>query len=87
MCYVYIIYSITVDKFYIGYTENLEQRIANHQVGLGNWTKNKGPWVLKYYETFDTVREGLQREIQLKKARNRKYFNWLVEHGPGYPVG
>jgi len=44
MFYVYVIYSEKVGKKYIGYTEDLELRLQQHNNGsLGVYTKNKCP--------------------------------------------
>ena len=44
MYYVYIIQS-TVDsrKIYVGYTENLEKRLLNHNAGTTAYTKSHRP--------------------------------------------
>ena len=34
MYYVYIIYSVKCDRYYIGYAENVEQRLARHNRGV-----------------------------------------------------
>ncbi len=83
MNYVYIIQSTTSGKFYIGYTKNLQQRISQHQEDRGGWTKGKGPWVLKYYETFELNSEARKREIQLKKKKRPAFYEYLIMNGPG----
>ena len=52
--FVYIIYSNLLDKYYIGYTSDLNQRILRHNDGWSRSTKAGIPWVLVYYEEFDT---------------------------------
>ena len=85
--YVYIIYSDRIDKFYIGYTKNLEQRILTHQVDEGKWTAGKGPWRLVYFEEFKDDTTARKRELALKNAKNRRYLNWVICNGPGSSVG
>jgi len=83
MSYVYIIQSTTSGKFYTGYTKNLKQRIMQHQQDQGGWTKGKGPWILKYYETFEKDSDARKREIELKKKKRVTYFQWLFVNGTG----
>ncbi|MGG7035029.1 MAG: GIY-YIG nuclease family protein [Flavobacterium sp.] len=48
MHYLYIIYSKTADKFYIGETQNLEERLQKHNEHLYNnsFTKIASDWKL-----------------------------------------
>ncbi len=72
--FVYIIYSKKIDKLYIGTTSNLEHRLKQHNSNQSNYTKNKGEWVLLYYETFQSKTEALKREKQIKAWKSRKYI-------------
>ena len=33
-------------KFYIGLSDDVEQRIEHHNIGISKWTRDKGPWKL-----------------------------------------
>jgi len=46
MYYCYILFSKSINKHYIGVTENVYQRLNDHNTGISKWTKNKGPWAL-----------------------------------------
>ncbi|OAV44433.1 GIY-YIG nuclease family protein [Lewinella sp. 4G2] len=83
MSWVYIIQSETDGKYYVGYTKDLATRVKTHNEGGSNWTKAKGPWVLRYSEEFEDHTEARKREIRLKKAKSHKYLSWLIENGPG----
>ncbi|MEM7575670.1 MAG: GIY-YIG nuclease family protein [Bacteroidota bacterium] len=86
MSYVYLLYSQTADKYYLGYTKDLSRRVLEHQTNQGRWTRGKGPWELVYYEEFSIDCEARKRELQLKKSKNRKYLMWLITNGPGTSV-
>ena len=47
MFYVYIIYSIEFDKYYIGQTQNFQERILRHNSGYEKATSPYLPWVAK----------------------------------------
>ena len=42
--FAYVLWSDSRRCFYIGVTENVEQRLADHNTGISKWTKGKGPW-------------------------------------------
>ncbi|MFA5806441.1 MAG: GIY-YIG nuclease family protein, partial [Melioribacteraceae bacterium] len=48
--YVYVLKSIKDDKFYTGYTNNLQRRIEEHNSGKVASTKNRVPFVIVYWE-------------------------------------
>jgi putative endonuclease len=66
MFFVYLIYSKSFGKFYVGFTSNLEGRLAQHNAGENRSTKYQGPWELVYYEAFRSKRDALIREKKLK---------------------
>lgn len=65
--YVYIIYSLSSDKYYKGYSLSPEKRLEQHNNGESRYTKNFTPWKLVYLESFVTKTEALKREKSLKK--------------------
>jgi putative endonuclease len=86
--YVYILYSEKVDRYYVGFTSNLEERLLEHNSASGNrWTQNKGPWKLLYFEEFEEETDARKREIVIKKKKRRSYLEWLLENGSGSSVG
>ena len=66
MHYVYLLYSETSDRFYIGSTGNLEQRIHAHNGGNNISTKHGAPWRLVYFEAYEERSDALAREQRLK---------------------
>ncbi len=57
MYYVYVL-KIKRDKWYIGYTNNLERRVKQH--------KEKYKCKLKYYESYTSSKQARDRERRLK---------------------
>jgi putative endonuclease len=78
MFYVYILYSKTLDRFYVGQTENLDNRIFRHTNSGSKSTKAADDWELKYKEECNTRSEAVQREAEIKKKKSRKYIEWLI---------
>ncbi|MEJ2536218.1 MAG: GIY-YIG nuclease family protein [Calditrichia bacterium] len=78
MWYTYIIYSEKLDRFYIGYTDNLSWRLERHNQGWGRFTKSGIPWELVYFEKYQTKQEALKREREIKSKKSRKYIENLI---------
>ncbi len=54
-------------SYYTGHTDNLEQRIAQHQAGtIEGYTYDRRPVTLVYTQEFSTREEALTAERQLK---------------------
>ncbi len=70
---VYILYSKKYDKIYIGCTSNLEARFKSHnELGTKGWTIKFRPWVIVLTEEFNSKREALDRERQLKGGKGSR---------------
>jgi len=68
---VYILYSISVDRYYVGQTSNLEDRLKRHNQGRSKYTKSGIPWKLMYKESFETRSEAMAREKKIKSSESR----------------
>ncbi|MCK4357140.1 MAG: GIY-YIG nuclease family protein [Candidatus Cloacimonetes bacterium] len=79
MFYTYILYSDRKDKYYIGHTHNLVLRLERHNSGRSRFTKAGIPWIIVYYEEYETKSEAMRREYELKKQKNRKYIINLID--------
>ena len=76
--FVYIIYSEKLDKYYIGYTEDIPVRLAQHNSGISTFTAKAADWILKCSEQQPTREAAMQREKQIKQKKSRKYIEWLI---------
>lgn len=56
-------------SLYVGCTNNLEKRLHahNHLKSGAHYTKIRRPVVLKYKESFETLKEARAREAELKR--------------------
>ena len=74
---VYIIYSQKPDKYYIGYTEDIDVRLHQHNEGMSTFTSASKDWELKHYEIFIDRQSAHKRELEIKRKKSRKYIEWL----------
>ena len=76
---VYILYSKKFNKIYIGCTSNIEARFkSQNKLGTKGWTIKFRPWEIAYTEEFDSKREALDREKQLKGAKSREWIRKVI---------
>ena len=74
----YILYSSTLDKYYIGSTTDMTRRLADHNRGKEKFTKTGCPWELMYKEEFVELKHARERERNIKKQKSRKYIESLL---------
>lgn len=77
--YVYILYSVDNDKFYIGHTNDVKRRLDEHNDPEStSWTASYQPWKLVHCEEYETRSDAMEKEAYLKslknKARIQKYI-------------
>ncbi|MBN2096083.1 GIY-YIG nuclease family protein [Candidatus Peregrinibacteria bacterium] len=76
--YVYILTNYTKTTLYIGVTNNVEYRVAEHKTGEGScFTGKYNLKFLVYYEEYDSILDAIYREKQLKKW-NREWKEELI---------
>ncbi|MDP3988157.1 MAG: GIY-YIG nuclease family protein [Candidatus Levybacteria bacterium] len=79
MYFTYILQSEKDGRYYIGSTNNLENRLERHNKGYSRYTKNKGPFKIIYQEGYNTLSEAKKREYYLKSLKSRKAIEKLIE--------
>jgi len=72
--YVYVLYSKVFDKFYIGFSDNLRERIAKHKKGKTFAGSRLKDFKLVYYEACLSKKDAENRERQLKTGFGRDYL-------------
>jgi predicted GIY-YIG superfamily endonuclease len=74
--YVYILQSTAVaDRFYTGFTENLETRFRDHNSGKDPHTAKYKPWALITYLSFKDKAKALSFEKYLKSHSGKAFAN------------
>ena len=76
--FVYIIYSASLDQYYIGHSEDVEDRLFRHNNSGSKSTKKAHDWKLVYTKISQTKTEATNREFAIKKKKSRKYIEWLI---------
>ena len=87
--YVYLIITKFKNKIisYVGYTNNLKNRIILHNNGKGaKFTKGK-KWHLAYYKKYNSKNKAMREEYKLKKNykfRSKIKCNYLKKKNSYY---
>ena len=71
--YTYMMASSNNSALYIGVTDDLERRVAEHKSGSGSvFTSKYHCHKLVYYESFSDIEQAIAREKQLKGWKREK---------------
>ncbi len=74
MFFVYALQSQMDGRLYVGFTQNLERRLKEHNSGKTRSTKGFRPWKLVYSECLPTRIEARQREKYLKGGSGKEFL-------------
>ncbi|MDA1325161.1 MAG: GIY-YIG nuclease family protein [Proteobacteria bacterium] len=79
-CYVYVLGSDGSGgpRTYVGWTTDLDRRLAQHNAGTGARSTRGRQWALLYAERYATREEAMSREWYLK--RDRRFRARLTPH-------
>ncbi|WP_127140266.1 GIY-YIG nuclease family protein [Flagellimonas marinaquae] len=76
--FVYIVYSKALDRYYVGHSQDLDDRMNRHNSGRSKYTKIARDWEVKNTERFSARSEAIGRERDIKRKKSRKYIENLV---------
>jgi putative endonuclease len=76
--YVYILYSVFNDRYYIGQTNDVDARIIRHNNGYVKSTKPYRPWEIVHVEQYVDRASSMARENQLKSWKSKAKIIELV---------
>ena len=71
MFFVYILEAVKSKRYYIGQTNDLEERLKKHNQGRILSTKHYIPWQLKWWKEYKTRSEAVKIERKLKSIKKR----------------
>ena len=83
MFHTYVLRSQRTGRYYIGSTDNLEQRLIYHNTNKTRYTRGKGPWYLAWSELHSSRSEVVKREREIKGWKSRPYMERMLNIEPG----
>lgn len=82
--YTYVLRSKKDDELYVGSTDNLKRRKAEHDRGDVESTKNRRPLILIYYEATLLKKRAEDRERYFKTSWGKRFLKTAIS--PATPV-
>ncbi len=83
--FIYILTNKNKTTLYIGVTNNLQRRLAEHKEGIGSkFTKKYHVHYLVYYEEFNDIAKAIDREKQLKRWSRAKKERLIESVNPDW---
>ncbi|MCC6724661.1 MAG: GIY-YIG nuclease family protein [Saprospiraceae bacterium] len=79
---VYVLKSEMDGRLYVGFTENLDRRIKEHESGTTKSTKGFRPWKLVHQETVLGLQQARDREKYLKSGVGKEWLKAIVKMVP-----
>jgi predicted GIY-YIG superfamily endonuclease len=77
-CWIYILHSEVVDRFYVGQSNDPERRLEFHNTIEKGFTSRYRPWRLVFKKEYATRHEARTAEILIKGWKSRRKIAKLV---------
>ena len=83
MFYIYILYSVKFDKFYVGQTDDVDRRLIEHnELSDHSYTSKYRPWqIAASFKTGDSRTLARKIESHIKKQKSKGYIEEIIERG------
>lgn len=78
--YVYILYSLKLDAFYKGQTNDVFQRLERHNAGMEDFTSSGIPWKIVWYCEKPNRKEAIDLERKLKNLSRRRTKEFILKY-------
>ncbi len=78
--FLYILYSESIDQFYVGISRNPEQRLHYHNNGNKGWTRRGRPWEISLQKGFNSKTEAQKWENWIKSQKDRSIIEKIIEN-------
>jgi putative endonuclease len=82
MYFTYILFSESLDRYYIGATEDPQERIKKHNSKNKGFTNRAKDWEFVYLNSFESKKEAFEHEKQIKSWKSRAKIKKLIEDNP-----
>jgi putative endonuclease len=81
--YVYILYSVSIDSFYKGQTQDLQDRLKRHNNKQEISTSAGAPWILIWQAEKPSKGEAMKLESKLKNLSRERLINLIAQYTEG----
>lgn len=86
MHFVYILYSKTLNKYYVGETKDISTRLELYNTGFfkGAFTSQANDWSLEHEIKCKDITQARAIETHIKKMKSRKFIETLIAQGSNW---
>ena len=77
-CYLYILYSDKLEKYYTGISRDPEERLLYHNTSQKGWTKRGRPWKLIFTLEFSDRISAQRAERFVKSQKSKGFIKKLI---------
>jgi len=77
--YVYVLKSTKEVFIYVGYTEDIDRRLEEHNSGKVVSTKHYAPFDLIHYEAYRNKKDAKRRENYLKTTKGKTTLRTMLK--------
>ena len=77
---LYILYSEKIDRYYVGYTNDIHRRLSEHNRFKGKFTDSGIPWKVVYTEQYISKIEAKNRERFIKRKKSKQFILELIKN-------
>jgi putative endonuclease len=85
--FVYILYSEKFQKYYVGQTQELQERLARHNNGHNDSTKPYRPWKLIFAIEKKSRSEAVILEKKIKNLSKKKIIEFIQKYSTNNIAG
>ena len=78
--FLYILFSEKLNRYYVGHTSNINERIRKHKTNHKGFTGKAKDWKLVYSERFSTKSLAYARERKIKSWKSRSKIEDLINN-------
>ena len=78
LSHVYVLWSVSQRKFYVGYTADLDRRLSEHEQGKCHTTQRLNNPDLIFYEAFKNEYDARRREEYFKTTKGKKTLKLML---------
>ncbi|MFQ5664184.1 MAG: GIY-YIG nuclease family protein [Terriglobia bacterium] len=77
--FVYVLQSLRDNGYYVGFAQDIEQRLADHNAGKTRSLRGRRPLKLVHVEEYARKSEAKARERQIKSYKGGQAFRRLLQ--------
>ncbi|TAL77335.1 MAG: GIY-YIG nuclease family protein [Bacteroidetes bacterium] len=81
--FCYILYSKSINRYYVGYTSDIEERLKLHNSGhFGgkSYAYKASDWIIFLLISCETIKQAVFVESRIKRMKSRKYIENLKKY-------